>query len=87
MELVRHKMLYGRDDCGCVFGDPIDNWHDNRAQVPNNTRTFYGFHLEAGNVVRASFRDSDFSLTKTVLLVVVLHIPGGVGERALPYLQ
>lgn len=37
--------------------------------------------------MRASFRDSDFSLTKTVLLVVVLHIPGGVDERALPYLQ
>ena len=85
MELVKHKMLYGRDGCGCVFADPIDNWHDNRAQAPNNTRTFSGFHLEAGNVVRASFGDSDFILTKTVLLAVVLHI--GVGERALLYLQ
>jgi hypothetical protein len=73
--------------CGCVFGDPIDNWHDNRAQAPNNTRTFSGFHLEAGNVVRTSLGGSDFSLTKTVLFVVVLYTPGGVGERALPYLQ
>jgi len=37
--------------------------------------------------VRASFGDSDFSFTKTVLFIVVLHTPGGVGERALPYLQ
>jgi hypothetical protein len=73
--------------CGCVFGDPIDNWHDNRAQAPNNTRTFSGFHLEAGNMVRASFGGSDFSLIKIVLFVIVLHTPGGVGERALPYLQ
>jgi hypothetical protein len=73
--------------CRCVFGDPIDNWHDNRAQAPNNTHTFSGFHLEAGNVVRASFGGSDFSLSKTVLFVVVLHTPGGVGERALLYLQ
>jgi len=80
-------MQHGRDGCRCVFADPIDNWHDNRAQAPNNTSTFSGFHLEARNVVRASFEDSDFSLTKTVVLVVVLHIPGGVGERALPYLQ
>ena len=86
MELVRHKMLHGRDDLRLVFDDPIDNWHDNRAQAPNNTRTFSGFHLEAGNVVRTSFGGSDSSLTKTVLFVVVLNTPG-VGERALPYLQ
>lgn len=82
MELVRHKMLYGCDDCGCVFAALSITGMTTARKPPNKTRAFSEFHLEAGKVGRTSLEDSDFDIMEAVLSVVVLHMLDGVGESA-----